>query len=45
MVAAGNPALVVRSVSDQDEGMWTYGKQVTIELAAKYLERGLVPVG
>lgn len=45
MVAAGNPAQIVRSVSDQDEEMWAYGKQVYIELAAKYLDRGLVPLG
>lgn len=45
MVAAGNPARVVRPVSDQDEEMWAYGKQVYIDLAAKYLEQGMVPVG
>lgn len=45
MVAAGNPARVVRPVSDQEEELWAYGKQVYIDLAAKYLEQGMLPVG
>ena len=45
MVAAGNPARVARPVSDQDEELWAYGKQVYIDLAAKYLEQGMVPAG
>ena len=44
VVAAGNPAQVVRAVTEQDEEMWAYGKQVYIELAAKYLEQGMIPV-
>jgi carbonic anhydrase/acetyltransferase-like protein (isoleucine patch superfamily) len=44
VVAAGNPARVVRPVSEQDETMWAYGKQVYIDLAAQYLECGLIPV-
>ena len=44
VVAAGNPAQVVRAVSEQDEEMWAYGKQVYIDLAAKYLEQGMMPV-
>ena len=44
VVAAGNPARVVRAVNQQDEEFWDYGKQVYIDLAAKYLEQGLVPV-
>ena len=44
VVAAGNPARVVRAVNQQDEELWDYGKQVYIDLAAKYLEQGLVPV-
>ena len=45
MVAAGNPARVVRPVSDQEEELWAYGKQVYIDLAAKYLEQEMLPVG
>ncbi|WP_319521613.1 gamma carbonic anhydrase family protein [uncultured Desulfosarcina sp.] len=44
VVVAGNPAKVVRAVSTQDEEMWAYGKQVYIDLAAKYLEQGMIPV-
>ncbi|BBO68804.1 gamma carbonic anhydrase family protein [Desulfosarcina alkanivorans] len=44
MVAAGNPARVVRAVTVQDEEMWSYGKQIYIDLAAKYLEEGMIPV-
>lgn len=44
VVAAGNPAKVVRAVSEQDEEMWAYGKQVYIDLAAKYLKQDMVPV-
>jgi hypothetical protein len=43
-VVAGNPARVVRAVTDQDEEMWSYGKQIYIDLAAKYLEEGMIPV-
>jgi carbonic anhydrase/acetyltransferase-like protein (isoleucine patch superfamily) len=44
VVAAGNPAQIVRAVSDQDEEMWAFGKQVYIDLAAKYLRQGMTPV-
>jgi carbonic anhydrase/acetyltransferase-like protein (isoleucine patch superfamily) len=44
VVAAGNPARVVRAVSESDEAMWAYGKQVYIDLAEKYLAEGLIPI-
>jgi carbonic anhydrase/acetyltransferase-like protein (isoleucine patch superfamily) len=44
VVAAGNPAQIVRAVSDQDEEMWAFGKQLYIDLAAKYLRQGMTPV-
>jgi carbonic anhydrase/acetyltransferase-like protein (isoleucine patch superfamily) len=44
VVAAGNPAKVVRAVSEQDEEMWAYGKQLYIDLAAKYLKQDMIPV-
>jgi carbonic anhydrase/acetyltransferase-like protein (isoleucine patch superfamily) len=45
VVAAGNPARVVRKVSDQDEEFWSWGKQLYIDLAKKYLDVGLEKVG
>ncbi|BBO84753.1 gamma carbonic anhydrase family protein [Desulfosarcina ovata] len=44
VVAAGNPARVVRPINDRDEAMWTYGKQLYVDLAAKYLSLGMTPV-
>ena len=44
VVVAGNSAPVVRAVTDQDEELWAFGKQIYIDLAAKYLEYGLIPV-
>ena len=44
MVAAGNPAKVIRPVNAKDRELWGYGKQLYIDLAAKYLEKGLHPV-
>ena len=43
-VAVGNPAKVVREVNDEDKAFWEYAKQLYIDLAKKYLERGLVPL-
>jgi carbonic anhydrase/acetyltransferase-like protein (isoleucine patch superfamily) len=44
MVAAGNPARTVREVTEKDAALWAYGKQVYIDLAAKYLARDMQPV-
>jgi carbonic anhydrase/acetyltransferase-like protein (isoleucine patch superfamily) len=44
MVAAGNPARVIRQVNAKDRKMWGYGKQLYIDLAARYLAVGLQPV-
>lgn len=44
-VAVGNPAKVVREVNDQDREFWNYGKQVYVDLAAKYLEKGMRRIG
>jgi carbonic anhydrase/acetyltransferase-like protein (isoleucine patch superfamily) len=41
VVAAGNPASIIRDVSNQDQELWNYGKQLYIDLAAKYLRTGL----
>ena len=44
VVAAGNPAKVVRGVEERDKKFWTYGKQLYIDLAAKYLKIGMHPI-
>jgi carbonic anhydrase/acetyltransferase-like protein (isoleucine patch superfamily) len=44
-VAAGNPARIVRDVSEKDTELWALGKQIYIDLAAKYLAQGMTPVG
>lgn len=44
VVAAGNPARIVRDVSEKDKEFWAWGKQLYIDLARKYLETGLEPV-
>ena len=44
-VAVGNPAKVVRDVSDQDRELWTFGKQVYVDLAQKYLDSPMKQVG
>ncbi|MCG8567696.1 MAG: gamma carbonic anhydrase family protein, partial [Desulfobacterales bacterium] len=41
VVAVGNPAKVVREVGEKDVEFWTYGKQVYVDLAAKYLKIGM----
>ncbi|HWJ03093.1 MAG TPA: gamma carbonic anhydrase family protein, partial [Verrucomicrobiae bacterium] len=38
VVAAGNPAQVIRGVEERDMELWMKGKQVYIDLAAKYLK-------
>ncbi|MFH0728403.1 MAG: gamma carbonic anhydrase family protein [Pseudomonadota bacterium] len=44
VVAAGNPAQIVREVSATDETFWSWGKQLYIDLAKKYIDHGLEPV-
>ena len=45
VVAVGNPAKVIRKVTDKDMEFWTYGKQVYVDLAAKYLDLGMKQIG
>jgi carbonic anhydrase/acetyltransferase-like protein (isoleucine patch superfamily) len=45
MVFAGNPARSVREVTEKDMELWAHGKQIYIDLAAKYLAQGMEPVG
>jgi carbonic anhydrase/acetyltransferase-like protein (isoleucine patch superfamily) len=44
VVAAGNPARVIREIREKDKKLWNYGKQLYIDLAAKYLKQGLKPL-
>ncbi len=44
IVAAGNPAKMIRLISDKDRELWNYGKQLYIDLAGQYLEHGMEPV-
>ncbi len=37
-VAAGNPARIVRTVSDQEREFWIWGKRLYADLAKKYLD-------
>lgn len=41
VVAAGNPAEIVRKVHIKDQEFWERGKQLYIDLARKYLEKGM----
>ena len=44
MVAAGNPAQILREASIKDQEFWNWGKQLYIDLDRKYLDEGLEPV-
>jgi len=44
VVAAGNPARIVREVTAKDEEFWSWGKQLYVDLAKKYLDEGMEPV-
>ncbi|MBN2401800.1 MAG: gamma carbonic anhydrase family protein [Spirochaetes bacterium] len=41
VVAAGNPAKIVRKLKKKDQDFWTYGKELYINLAKKYLKIGM----
>ncbi len=44
VVAVGNPAKVIRDITDGDQELWNYGKKVYVDLALKYLKQGMNPV-
>jgi len=44
VVAAGNPVKILRKVTKKDEDRWEWGKQLYIDLAKKYLEKGMKPI-
>jgi len=41
VVAAGNPARVVRKIEKKDQDFWSAGKQLYIDLARKYRVQGM----
>jgi carbonic anhydrase/acetyltransferase-like protein (isoleucine patch superfamily) len=41
VVAAGNPAKIIRNVSEKDIALWSWGKELYIDLAKKYLNIGM----
>ncbi len=45
VVAAGNPAKVIRTIEKKDKEFWIYGKQLYIDLVKKYLTTGMEPIG
>ena len=44
VVAAGNPAKIVREITDKDQEFWNWSKQLYIDLAKKYLNIGMEPI-
>jgi carbonic anhydrase/acetyltransferase-like protein (isoleucine patch superfamily) len=44
VVAAGNPAKIVREVSEKDQEFWNWGQKIYIDLAEKYLAIGMQPL-
>lgn len=45
VVAAGNPARIMRDITEKDQKFWNWGKQIYIDLAKKYLDLGMEPIG
>jgi len=41
VVAAGNPAKVIREINSKDKELWQFGKQLYVDLAKKYLKIGM----
>ena len=44
VVAAGNPAQIVREISAKGKEFWNWGKQLYVDLAKKYIDEGTEPV-
>lgn len=44
VVAAGNPAGIVRALTEKDQAFWKWGKKIYIDLANRYLNHGLEPL-
>jgi carbonic anhydrase/acetyltransferase-like protein (isoleucine patch superfamily) len=41
VVMAGNPARKIRDLSEDDKAFWAHSRQVYIDLAARYCEKGM----
>ncbi len=41
IVAAGNPVKIIRDITSKDIDFWSYGKQLYVDLAQKYLKDGM----
>ena len=44
IVVAGNPAKIIRDVTEKDKDFWNWGKKIYIDLAKKYLDIGMKPL-
>ena len=44
VVAAGNPAKIMREIAEKDKELWNRGKERYIDLAKKYLDVGMEPI-
>jgi carbonic anhydrase/acetyltransferase-like protein (isoleucine patch superfamily) len=44
VVAVGNPAKIVRDLSEKDRAFRTWGNQIHVDLAEKYLDIGMQPL-
>ena len=44
VVAAGNPAKIVRKINQRDQERWNMGKQLYIDLAKRYIQNPMKPV-
>ncbi len=44
VVAAGNPAKIIREINQKDEEHWNNGKHLYIDLAKRYLQNPIKPV-
>ena len=41
VVVSGNPAEIVRKITDKDKRLWEYGKQLYADLAKEYIHDGM----
>lgn len=45
VIIAGNPARIIRNVSQKDLDHWRWGKQLYVDLAKQYFQKGMHRVG
>lgn len=44
MVAGGNPAKILRALTEEDQAFWKWGKRIYMDLSKKYLDSGMKPI-